>query len=177
MFYVGVKTLRKRAKLSALHETGSTVDKTTTDIVKASGRHIVPKEPGWVLAEQQEKRQPLSVWVNPDLHKGPPQVAPLASKTEGLQPPKHEPKAIPLTKPRPVSRPVYQASSKVVEKGEIERLLLDTKETCRLLSFCPRTLARLEQRGLIRSIPILRHKRFAMDDIKAFVEEQRKWKV
>jgi len=137
----------------------------------------LPEEPGWVLAEKQEKRQPLSVWVNPDLHKRPPQVAPLASKPEELQVLKLETKASVLPRARTVATPERHVSRKVVEKSQIEPLLYDTKETCRMLKVCPRTLARLEQRGLIRSIRVLRHKRFALDDIKAFVEEQRKWRA
>ena len=56
------------------------------------------------------------------------------------------------------------------------RLLLKTQEACEILGgIHARTLARLEQRGLIRGVKLLRHKLYARADIEALVEEVRKW--
>jgi DNA-binding transcriptional MerR regulator len=55
-------------------------------------------------------------------------------------------------------------------------LLLKTHEACEILGgIHARTLARLEQRGLIRGVKLLRHKLYARADIEALVEEVRKW--
>lgn len=55
-------------------------------------------------------------------------------------------------------------------------LLLKTQEACHVLGgIHPRTLARLESRGLIRGVKLLRHKLYARADIEALVEEVRKW--
>jgi hypothetical protein len=60
--------------------------------------------------------------------------------------------------------------------GGAQRLLLKTVEACHLLGgVCPRTLARMEARGLIRSVKLLRHKLYARADIEALVEGGRKW--
>lgn len=56
------------------------------------------------------------------------------------------------------------------------RLLLKTSDACEVLGgIHARTLARLEQRGLIRGVKLLRHKLYARADIEALVEEVRKW--
>lgn len=148
-----------------------------SEAVLAAMKANYAKEPGWVLMEQQEKSLPRSVWADPDRYHSKPVTASPASKPDGVQPPEQRPKDSAPVKPRPAGRPSKQANNAVLDKSEIEPLLFNTKETCRLLSICPRTLARLEQRGLIRRVPILRHKRFAMDDIKSCVEGLRKWKA
>ena len=38
------------------------------------------------------------------------------------------------------------------------------------------SLARLERRGLIRSVKLLRHKLYATDDLQALVNNLRNWK-
>ena len=56
------------------------------------------------------------------------------------------------------------------------RLLVKTSEACEALGgIHPRSLARLEARGLIRSVKVLRHKLYAMEDLKALVAELRNW--
>jgi hypothetical protein len=57
-------------------------------------------------------------------------------------------------------------------------LLLKTAEVCRLLgNIAPRTLSRLEARGLIRSVPgLLRHKLYVRRDVEALVENLSTWK-
>ena len=55
-------------------------------------------------------------------------------------------------------------------------LLLKTQAACRELGgIHPRSLARLERRGLIRSVKILRHKLYSMDELKAFVAKLSHW--
>ncbi len=65
------------------------------------------------------------------------------------------------------------------EQGsEPPKLLLKTTDACRALGgIHPRTLARLEQRGLIKSVPLLRHKLYSREDIENLVEEVRKWRA
>lgn len=57
-------------------------------------------------------------------------------------------------------------------------LLLKTAEVCRLLGeIHPRTLSRLEARGLIAPVSgLLRHKLYARRDVEALVENLRSWK-
>jgi hypothetical protein len=56
------------------------------------------------------------------------------------------------------------------------RLLLKTKEVCTLLGgIHPRTLSRLERRGQIRSVKLLRHKLYATEDVEELVERIRNW--
>lgn len=60
-------------------------------------------------------------------------------------------------------------------KGE-PPLLLKTAAACvKLGGIHPRTLARLEARGLIRSIKLLRHRLYAVKDLEAMVENLGKW--
>jgi hypothetical protein len=67
-------------------------------------------------------------------------------------------------------------ASAVTESRGQQRLLLKTQEACEVLGgIHARTLARLEQRGLIRGVKLLRHKLYARADIEALVEEVRKW--
>ena len=56
-------------------------------------------------------------------------------------------------------------------------LLLKRKEACRVLGgIHPRTLARLESRGLIRAVSgLLRHKLYARRDVEALVENMSSW--
>jgi hypothetical protein len=57
-------------------------------------------------------------------------------------------------------------------------LLLKTAEVCRLLGdIHPRTLSRLEARGLIVPVSgLLRHKLYARRDVEALVENLSRWK-
>lgn len=56
-------------------------------------------------------------------------------------------------------------------------LLLKTLDACRQLGgIHPRTLARLEKRGLIRSVKLLRHKLYSAKDIQKLSEEGDEWK-
>ena len=59
-----------------------------------------------------------------------------------------------------------------------EPLLLKTAEVCRILGgIHPRTLARLESRGLIGPVSgLLRHKLYARRDVEALVENLSSWK-
>lgn len=68
------------------------------------------------------------------------------------------------------------------KKGPVEcnppsaSLLVNVREACRLMGgISPRTLRRLEQRGLIRSIPLTRHKLYRREDIERLVEEVASW--
>ena len=58
-------------------------------------------------------------------------------------------------------------------------LLLKTQEVCRLLGgIHPRTLHRLEKRGLIRCVPgLLRHKLYSQTDVINLIETLKNWKV
>jgi hypothetical protein len=59
-----------------------------------------------------------------------------------------------------------------------KRLLLKTREVCDLLgNLNPRTLARLEARGIIRSVKLLRHKLYAREDVETLVQSLRDWKL
>jgi DNA-binding transcriptional MerR regulator len=67
-------------------------------------------------------------------------------------------------------------SDRVRKSGVDKVLLIKAEEVCRLLGISDRTLARLEQRGLIKSIRIIRHKLYAMADVESLVEQMRSWK-
>ncbi len=68
------------------------------------------------------------------------------------------------------------SASAVIGERQQQRLLVKTREACEILGgIHPRTLARLEARGLIRCVKLLRHKQYARADIEALVEEVRKW--
>lgn len=55
-------------------------------------------------------------------------------------------------------------------------LLVKTHDACKELGgIHPRSLARLEKRGLIHSVRLFRHKLYAMADLKALVAELRDW--
>jgi hypothetical protein len=55
-------------------------------------------------------------------------------------------------------------------------LLLKTAEARKYLgNVSARTLARLEQRGLIKSLPILRHKMYASEELRRFVANAQNW--
>lgn len=74
---------------------------------------------------------------------------------------------------------VAQVPNPVIPSFELTApLLLKTAEVCRLLgNIAPRTLSRLEARGLIRSVPgLLRHKLYARRDVEALVENLSSWK-
>lgn len=61
--------------------------------------------------------------------------------------------------------------------GSDPSLLMKCKEVCRILGdIHPRTLKRLEERGLIHPASgLLRHKLYARRDVEALVENQIKW--
>ena len=62
------------------------------------------------------------------------------------------------------------------ESAKASPALFKTASACHALGgIHPRTLARLEKRGLIRSVKLLRHKLYAREDIEALVQELRKW--
>jgi len=148
-----------------------------TKAVLAAMKANYTKEPGWVLMEQQEKSLPRSVWADPDRYRSKPVTASPASKPDGVQPPEQRPKDSAPVKPRPAGRPSKQASNAVLEKNEIQPLLLNTKDVCRLLGMCPRSLARLEQRGLVHSVNLLRTKLYSHREIESFAESLCKWKA
>ena len=57
-------------------------------------------------------------------------------------------------------------------------LLLKREEVCRLLgNVSPRTVARLEQRGLIRPVSLLRHKLYSREDVLALIENLKNWEA
>lgn len=58
----------------------------------------------------------------------------------------------------------------------LQPLLLKTKDVCRLLGVCARTLKRMEERNLIRNVGFLRHKQFDPEEIRRLVEQHRAWK-
>ena len=58
----------------------------------------------------------------------------------------------------------------------VPRLLWNTKEVCEALGINPRTLARLVARGLIRPVPLTRHKQYLPSDVKGLVENLSSWK-
>lgn len=61
--------------------------------------------------------------------------------------------------------------------GSVKPLLLKTKQVCHLLGDVnERTLARLEKRGFIRRVPLLRHKLYAYEDVVKMVEDLQSWK-
>lgn len=64
----------------------------------------------------------------------------------------------------------------VARRNPEDSLLVNALEACNLLGgIHRRSLARLEERGLIRSVKLLRHKLYAMDDLKALVDRDRAW--
>lgn len=57
-------------------------------------------------------------------------------------------------------------------------LLLKTADAClKLGGIHPRTLARMEARGLIHSIKLLRHRLYAVKDLEALVDNLRDWEA
>ncbi len=55
-------------------------------------------------------------------------------------------------------------------------LLLKTREACKKLGgIHPRSLSRMEKAGLLRSVKLLRHKLYAIQDLEALVESLRDW--
>lgn len=69
-------------------------------------------------------------------------------------------------------------SKPVTVSAEKAPLLVKAREACRLLGGVhPRTLARLEERGLIRSVPgLIRHRLYVRRDVEALVENLNSWK-
>lgn len=61
--------------------------------------------------------------------------------------------------------------------ASVKPLLLKAKQVCHILGDVnERTLARLEERGLIRRVPLLRHKLYAYEDVVKMVEDLQSWK-
>lgn len=57
-----------------------------------------------------------------------------------------------------------------------DQLLWNTKKVCYVLGdICPRTVSRLEKRGLISKVPLIRHKRYFPSDVVRLVENLRQW--
>lgn len=57
-------------------------------------------------------------------------------------------------------------------------ILLKRDEVCRLLgNISPRTVARMEQRGLIRPVRILRHKLYSRAALEALVNNDLNWEA
>ena len=50
-----------------------------------------------------------------------------------------------------------------------EKLAYNTAELCSALGLCPTTIWRLNQRGLLRPIPGLRHKIYAKTEVQRFL--------
>lgn len=73
------------------------------------------------------------------------------------------------------SSPASIVGDKSKTATEDHRLLWNTKTVCEALSIHPRTLARMEKSGKLRSVGLLRHKRFARVDVVALVEGLRAW--
>jgi hypothetical protein len=56
------------------------------------------------------------------------------------------------------------------------QLLLKTADACKTLGgIHPRTLSRLEQRGLISSVKLVRHKLWAAEDLRGLVAKHQVW--
>ena len=137
----------------------------------------MPEEPGWVLAENREKRQPECVWTNPDRYRSMPEIASRAPKPTAQQPPKQCAKDDPPPKARLVSRPRQRANGAVVVTPQAPSLLLKADEVCRLLGgIARRSLSRMEKDGRISSVHLLRHHLYARQDVETLVEGLRKWK-
>ncbi len=138
-----------------------------------------PVEPGWALWEERQARLPESIWVQHDRDRNKPVPASPAPKVGTCEPPPTQRvKDTPPSKARPVVHGNQPANSAVLEKGEIEPLLINAKETCRLLGgICKRSLARMEKAGLIRSLHLLRHKLYVRQEIESFVEGLRNWRA
>ena len=63
------------------------------------------------------------------------------------------------------------------ESQTCPQLLIKAGTVCRVLGgIHRRTLARMEKAGIIRSVSLLRHKLYAVEDVEALVEKARQWK-
>ena len=77
---------------------------------------------------------------------------------------------------RRVATEAIKSGSSHHSSGAVPRLLLKTQDACQVLGgIHPRTLARMEKRGLIKSVPLLRHKCYVYDDLEALVDQLREW--
>jgi len=75
---------------------------------------------------------------------------------------------------RKASPPVGKTS----EGNEEQQLLVSRKEVCRLLgNISARSVARLEERGLLRSTGLLRHKLYRRADVEALANEELNWEA
>lgn len=75
---------------------------------------------------------------------------------------------------RKASHPVGKTS----EGNEEQQLLVSRKEVCRLLgNISARSVARLEERGLLRSTGLLRHKLYRRADVEALANEELNWEA
>lgn len=58
----------------------------------------------------------------------------------------------------------------VTERGDNAPMLVNAAEACRLLGgISKKTLRRLEERGLVRSVKLIRHRLFPRDQITSLV--------
>lgn len=70
----------------------------------------------------------------------------------------------------------HAISMEPVEAPSGPPLLVKGKVVCDMLGgIHPRSLARLEQRGLIKAVPLLRHKLYAVSDVNKLVADLREW--
>lgn len=107
-------------------------------------------DPGLASMAVQERHQPRSIWADPARYRGQPKVA--------------------TSESAPVGVPESTTT-------DPQALLLKAPEVCRLLGGVSlRTLRRMENQGLLRSVHLLRHKLYARQDVEALVENLRKWK-
>lgn len=57
-------------------------------------------------------------------------------------------------------------------------LLLKAGDVCRLLGgIHPRSLTRMEARGLLRPVPLLRHKLYSREDVLTLIHNLKNWEA
>jgi len=202
--WIGMSNKTTQGKFPPLHEAGNTDTTAATQVVNADSRHakgVIPSEacPGARSGarhcntadalrqfidldpkrECAEDRQAESIWAKRDRDQSKLVAASPTPKPEtGPKPIKQIAKISRPSKARAEVRPNNPAKTAVLEKGELQPLLLNSSEVCRLLgSISKRTLARMEKAGTIRSICLLRHKLYARKDIEILVENLCKWEA
>jgi hypothetical protein len=91
--------------------------------------------------------------------------------------------ANPVSELNPGSHPnqrvkdVKRGNVPVLKPSQISPLLLKTSEVCRLLgNVNARTVARLEERGLIRSVKMIRHKMYPYEEVVKLVSNLNSYK-
>jgi hypothetical protein len=83
----------------------------------------------------------------------------------------------PVGSRRPSSLVKASALSKTQEQQN-DPLLIKADEACRILGgITKRTLDRLCQRGLIKPVPFIRHKTYALADVQSLVQQLRSWEA